>query len=131
LLAWHLSGPRLAVNISAVSGPTSVTACEALVRQNLGFNEDASGCTEEIGMSWVRVTVRNAGYRGTPDFTCTATANTDQGRVTVDLPRPGGIPGTSVAARRTISWVTFVPVPLDPHVQSWRAECQVITNPPI
>ena len=129
LFAWHLTRPRLEVSLSQVSRPASIPACQAVVKRNLGYNDDATHCRQEIGMPWVRVSVHNAGHRGAADFSCTATVLTDYGQATVSLSRPGGIPGVSLGAGHTISWVTYVPVPSYAPVQSWRGECQTIAHP--
>ncbi len=128
VLVWHETEGKLAVSIETVAPPVSASACQALVRRNLGFNEDLRTCTKELQMPWVRASVRNVGHRGAPSIYCTATVFTGFGQAIVDLPTPGGgVPGTPVPAGHTISWVTFVPAPPYAPIQSWKAECRITT----
>jgi hypothetical protein len=121
----------LVTSVSLLSAPASTTTCQRLIADNLGYNEDASGCAQELKMPWVRVVVRNTGHRRAPDFNCTLTAYTGYGQATVDLPRPGGIPGVPIAAGGARTWVTYAAVPDYADIQSLHAACDVIANPPI
>jgi hypothetical protein len=131
VLVWHLSGPRLATNVTQVSAPASISDCQRVIAENLGYKEDASGCAQELKVPWLRVVVRNSGHRTAPDFNCTLTAYTSYGQATVDLPRPGGIPGVPIPAGRAWTWVTYARVPDYADVQSFHAACDTIANPPI
>jgi hypothetical protein len=130
VLAWHLGGPRLATNVTRVSAPASVSDCQRVIAENLGYKEDASGCARELKMPWLRVVVRNTDHRTAPDFNCTLTAYTSYGQATVGLPRPGGIPGVPIPAGRARTWVTYAPAPDYADVQSFHAACDTIANPP-
>src|SRR5947209_4641109 len=76
VLVWHQTEAKLVVSIETVAPPASAPACQALVRQNLGFNADMRTCTKALQMPWVRASVKNVGHRGAPSIYCTATSFT-------------------------------------------------------
>jgi hypothetical protein len=128
---WHVLEPTLDVSVRRVAGPQSIADCQALIRQDLGYNEDATRCAHEIKKVWVGIAVRNTGHRTAPDFNCTLTAYTSFGRTTVDLPRPGGIPGVAIAPGQQRTWITWTGLSPDAGIQSLDPTCYVITNPPM